>query len=90
MVTIREATRNVIAFAQETLGFDPAKNLQLEEIESVNEVDTEAWRITLSMPDNNPMNVLAAFNPRREYKALTVVKNTGEVTSMRIREMSTA
>lgn len=42
------------------------------------------------MLDSNPMNVLDAFNPRREYKTFAVVKSTGEVMSMKIREMSKA
>lgn len=90
MVTIQEATQNAMAFALQTLGSERAKSLQLEEIESVKEGNVEAWRITLSMPDTNPLNALAALSGRREYKAFTVVKGTGEVTSMRIREMSKA
>jgi hypothetical protein len=43
------------------------------------------------MPDGNPLNALAAvFNPRREYKTFAVVKATGEVLSMKIRELSKA
>jgi hypothetical protein len=91
MVTIQEATLNAMNFALQTLGSERAKGLQLEEIESVDEGGAEAWRITLSMPDSNPMmTALAAFGARSEYKAFTVVKNTGEVTSMKIREMSKA
>ena len=48
----------------------------------------DVWRITLSMPDKDPMNALNLFSTRREYKTFTVVKGTGEVTSMKIREIS--
>jgi hypothetical protein len=90
MVTIQEATANAIAFALTSLGPERTRGLLLEEIESATEGGTEVWRITLSMPDRNPANALSAFNPRREYKTFTVVKSTGEVTSMKIREMSKA
>ena len=43
------------------------------------------------MPDSNPvMTLAAAFSAGREYKAFTVVKSNGEVTSRKIREMSKA
>jgi len=90
MATIQEATANAIVFARTSLGSERTKELRLEEIESATEGGTEVWRLTLSMPDRDPMNVLSAFSPRREYKTLTVVKSTGEVTSMKIREMSKA
>ena len=88
MATIQEATRNAIAFAIESLGAERTKSLQLEEVESATEGGVDVWRITLSMPETNPMNVLAAFSARRDYKTFTVVKASGEVTSMKIREMS--
>jgi len=91
MATIQEATRNAMAFALESLGAERTKAMQLEEIESGTEGAIEVWRITLSMPDGNPLNALAAvFNPRREYKTFAVVKATGEVLSMKIRELSKA
>jgi hypothetical protein len=79
-----------MVFARTSLGSERTQELRLEEIESATEGGAEVWRITLSMPDQSPTNVLSAFNPRREYKTFTVVKNTGEVTSMKIREMSKA
>jgi hypothetical protein len=90
MATIQEATANAIVFARTSLGLDRTQELRLEEIESATEGGTEVWRITLSMPDSSPMNALAMFSARREYKTFTVVKSTGEVTSMKIREMSKA
>ena len=88
MATIQEATQSAVNFARQTLGAERAKGLQLEEIESAKEGDIEVWRITLSMPGSDPSNVLAMFTARRDYKAFTVVKSTGEVTSMKIREIS--
>ena len=91
MATIQEATRNAIAFARESLGAERTKGgLQLEEIESAREGGDEVWRITLSISDRDPMNALALFSTRRDYKTFTVIKSTGEVTSMKIREISKA
>ena len=89
MVTITEATRNAIGFAQESLGVERTQGLQLEEIESDTQNGRDAWRITLSMLDSShPLAKLAALNPRREYKTFIVLKDTGEVIAMKIREMS--
>lgn len=93
VATIQEATENAMSFAQQTLGVERAKGLLLEEVESAKEGNAEVWRITLSMPDTSPMNALnamAMLSGRRQYKTFTVVKSTGEVTSMKIREISQA
>ena len=93
MATIQEATQNAVSFAQQMLGVERAKGLLLEEVESAKEANAEVWRITLSMPDTSPMNALnamAMLSGRRQYKTFTVVKSTGEVTSMKIREISHA
>ena len=79
-----------MVFARESLGSERTRELRLEEVESAMEGGKEVWRITLSMPDSSPMNALSAFNARRDYKTFTVVKSTGEVMSMKIREMSKA
>ena len=88
MTTVQEAARNAIAFAQASLGPERTHGVRLEEIESATEGGKEVWRITLSISDSNPMNALAVFTARREYKRFTVLKDTGEVTSMKIRELS--
>ena len=92
MATIQEATQNAMIFAQQALDVERTKGLLLEEIESAKEDNEEVWRITLSMPDTtsplSAVNALAMFSTRRQYKSFTVVKRTGEVTSMKIREIS--
>ena len=95
MATIKEATQNSMAFAREALGADRIKGLQLEEVESAEEGGTGVWRITLSMiisPDPEQLGpvgaaIAALAQPRREYKIFTVLRQTGEVTSMKIREL---
>jgi hypothetical protein len=93
MATIKEATQSVIAFAQETLGPERTLGLRLEEVESDQVGNNEVWRITLSMLElsNLPSAIsstLNALNNRREYKTFTVRTDTGEVTSMKIREIA--
>ena len=91
MVTIKEAALNAMAFARESLGEERTRGLQLEEIESAKEGPADVWRITLSMADSDVIDsVLALVSGRREYKTFTVAKATGEVLSMRIRELSKA
>ena len=88
MVTIKEATQNAMEFARESLGAERTRGLQLEEIESGAEDGVDAWRVTLSMQAN--LDPYDALSGRRDYKTFTVVKSTGEVLSMRIREVSKA
>ena len=98
MASIKEATESAIAFAQETLGPERTRGIRLEEIESTMVRDKESWVITLSMivPVDDPMLVVgnmasAIFGPaKREYKSFTVLKSTGKVDSMKIRELAVA
>ena len=84
MATIQEAVQNAMRFAQETLGPGRTEGLQLEEVESGGVGGHDAWLITLSMPSRG----LGAFSGRRDYKIFSVLKNNGEVTSMKIRELA--
>ena len=98
MASIKEATENAIAFAQETLGPERTRAIRLEEIESAKVDGKEAWLITLSMVPPVDEATLglgnmgsAIFGPaKRQYKSFTVVKGTGEVSSMKIRELADA
>jgi hypothetical protein len=92
MATIKEAVQNAVAFAKETLGPGRTEGLQLEEVESTTVGGQDAWLITLSMV--NPLDLRDAVlvippHARRDYKIFAVLKGTGEVTSMRIRELAT-
>ena len=95
MATIQEATQNAMAYARGALGAERTQGLRLEEIESDRVGGSEIWRITLSMmntddPGPGFMNTLNMLSNPREYKAFTVLKDTGEVTSMKIRNLSKA
>ena len=96
MATIKEAVQNASAFAIETLGHERTAGLRLEEVESSQVGGADAWLITLSMVAPPPQSTIGAINaalnalaePRRDYKIFTVLKATGDVTSMRIRELA--
>jgi hypothetical protein len=97
MATIKEATQNAMAFALDALGPERAQGMRLEEVESAEEGDEHVWYITLSMlepevPAGSAASLSSILSPllKREYKRFTIRKNTGEVTAMRIRELSNA
>jgi hypothetical protein len=98
IATIQEATGNARNFAIQALGPERTQGIRLEEIESSTENDQPVWYITLSMlshePDGDlPPKAISASSifggaRKREYKTFSVLKDTGEVTSMKIRELS--
>lgn len=99
IATIQEATRNATNFAAQALGLERTQGIRLEEIESSTENDQPVWHITLSMlshePDESATGTIAAPSifgalRKREYKTFSVLKDAGEVTSMKIRELSNA
>jgi hypothetical protein len=98
MVSLKEATQNAVAFAREALGPERTAGVRLEEVESTTVEGAEAWLITLSMiaPEEGTdvvaiskahRNALAG-TAKREYKSFTVLKDNGEVKSMKIRELA--
>ena len=98
MVSIKEATKSAIVFARGALGSQRTKGIRLEEVESAVLDGKDAWLITLSMiiPDaeasaGDLAEALALFRTdKREYKRFTVIKQDGEVRSMKIRELVSA
>ena len=94
MVSIKEATQNTIAFAEEVLDRDRARGLRLEEVESTSVEGEDAWIITLSMIIPDEVSTALGLGPllpgtgKREYKSFTVLKSNGEVKSMKIRELA--
>jgi hypothetical protein len=95
MVSIKEATANAIAFADEALGPERTRGVRLEEVESTTVNGQAAWLITLSMilpssldPKRHMPSVFTG--EKREYKSFTVLKSNGEVKAMKIRELADA
>ncbi len=97
MVSIKEATGRATAFAREALGPERTDGVRLEEVESATVDGSEAWLITLSMliPSSNLEKITDSVadllgTRKREYKTFTVLKDSGEVKSMKIRELAGA
>jgi len=87
---IKDAVRNAIVFASESLGAERTANIRLEEIESSTVDDRPVWLITLSnstKPNGSFNSIAAALGAEadREYKVFAVTKDNGEVPSMKIR-----
>jgi len=83
-VPVKEAVANAIEFAKGLLG-DRAADVRLEEVESRG-ITGDAWLITLSMGRSDPYARLSGRS--RDYKTFTVLKETGEVAAMKIREFA--
>jgi len=84
MVTIKQAAAAGYQYLSELLGLSPQTDVRLEEVESTS---TE-WLVTLSIPNRDVH--LKPFRTPREFKILAVDKESGEVTSMKIREIQNA
>jgi hypothetical protein len=88
MIPIKEAVESAVTFAQGVL--EPVRTgaILLEEVEARTANGRDVWLITLSLPDPSyPMSFSAGH---RQYKTFTADGQTGEVLSMKIRQLSTA
>jgi hypothetical protein len=88
MATIQQAVQNATIFAHETLGPERTAGIQLEEVESSKLNGEDVWLITLSMFPSALGLVGSILDAKRNYKIFTVLKKSGEVVSMRIRELA--
>jgi hypothetical protein len=84
-ITVKEAVAGTVEFVRNMLD-PPPQDLRLEEVEVGKYDRVDTWRITLSMQDRTGLGSLG----RREYKVYTVRRDTGEVVSMKIRELASA
>jgi hypothetical protein len=94
-VQLQEAVANAMTFAKAVLETPRTKDMRLEEVEWEFRTDGEVWLITLSMARPrlaidetvNPLSMgILSIGPR-DYKTFTVRCDTGEVISMKIREL---
>jgi hypothetical protein len=92
MVSIKQAFLNAAEFAASVLEPERLTDLKLEEVETAEVNGADVWLITVSMVRPSPINNALAFSFRgaRDYKTMTVRKDTGEVLSMKIREIAGA
>jgi hypothetical protein len=97
MVDVKTAVDNAVQYAHEWLG---SPNALLEEVEASRRGDQDVWLVTLSIPRRYPPTGRNALGPlgisdaaailygNREFKVFEVDGQTGDVRSMKIREMS--
>lgn len=79
MIDVKQAVAAAISYIRDFADYLPAKDVRLEE--TVLDDGEGAWRITLSFVDN-PL-----LMGSRTYKVFDVVAETGEVKSMRVRNI---
>jgi hypothetical protein len=99
MIPIKDAVTNAIAFAKSVLDPERTKDMQLEEVERSESGSRDVWNITLSMlKPESPLQSLSRGTASllgppqgpREYKIFAVDASSGEVLSMKIRELAGA
>jgi len=90
MIAVKEAVAKAVEFAEDMLRernvMSPpyGSEILLEEVERAKDGPNDVWLITLSVPARTPLGPIG----RREYKLFTVRGDTGEVVSMKIRELA--
>jgi hypothetical protein len=89
MVDVKQAVAAAVAFMKDVLEPSRATDLLLEEVELGRSEGRQVWRVTISMP--KPTGVLSnVLSGARDYRRLKVDAETGQVQSMRIRELAEA
>ena len=88
MISVREAGDAAARFAQAALGGPWLESVRLEEAEIGMVKHRQVWLITLSAQDPDAFQLV--IPSRRVYKTFTVDGTSGEVTSMKIRELASA
>ena len=87
MISVKQAVEKAAEFAKGLLDDARAGELRLEEVEIIQPADGKRWLITLSMPQ---INAFGFPSKEREYKTFKVDGETGDVLSMKIRELAGA
>jgi hypothetical protein len=91
MVSVQQAVGSAVTFAQGLFEGESLRSLRLEEVDAGDVNGRPVWQITLSMTErNSPLSALSLSGAPREYKIFTVDKATGDVLSMKIRELAGA
>ena len=92
MIGLKDAVTSAVAFARSVLEEDRVKDLLVEEVERSTQDDRDVWLITLSLPrpgfEMRP--VFPTSVKDRDYKTFAIDALTGEVLSMKIRNVSFA
>jgi len=86
MVGIKEAVAAAVQFAKSILPETRTGDIRLEEVEAGDHKGQDVWLITLSMGGQG-LGFLAP-SVSRDFKTFAVQKETGEVLSMKIRQLA--
>ena len=86
MIDVQEAVRTASKYLSRLYPSAQLQDMQLEEVELTD--DDEFWLVTLSFIFGEPD--LARFTVSRQYKVFKIRGETGEVVSMKIRELGQA
>jgi hypothetical protein len=98
MATIPQAVESAKKFLADVYGEKVLPFTRLEEVELGQRDGKATWEITLSflITEDPSSSVTAtalhalALQPKRTYKSFTISKDTGDVLSMKIRELAGA
>jgi hypothetical protein len=90
MIDVKQAVHSAAAYARELFGDTELRHLRLEEVEL--SPDGQRWKVTLGWVDPAVTQPVLAFNQGiqklpRVYKLFVVDAESGEVGSMKIREV---
>jgi hypothetical protein len=86
MIDVRQAAQAASNFIVTLYSDQVVKDVRLEEVETSD--DEKYWLITISFLVQYPGGVLALPILKRQYKILKVDRQTGNVRSMKIRELA--
>ncbi|MBM3702084.1 MAG: hypothetical protein FJW63_03670 [Actinobacteria bacterium] len=87
MIGVKEAAKNAYEYMKEIPGFEERIDIVVEEVELSEDESTgkKYWLITLGYPVG--FNILQPTSRSKEYKIFKVDADTGEVLSMKIRNI---
>lgn len=91
---VKEAVRKAVAYVSDVFESENPENIGLEEV-VLNE-SNNLWEITIgfSRPWDHPRSgVVTGFQPqppKRQYKVVSIDNDSGEVKSIKIRELPSA
>jgi hypothetical protein len=85
MLDVKEAAQRASQYFASLYADQGVLNVQLEEVELADE--GQFWLITLSYPGDSPNNPFLNTIPHRKYKVFKIDAKTGEVKSMKIRNV---
>ncbi len=85
MIDVKQAAQSVNVFFNELYRDKGATDVRLEEVELVE--DGKYWLITISFQPPTVITNFLSIKPIRQYKIFKVDAQSGQVLSMKIREL---